>query len=63
MDDHARVLRDAQRVLQSYGIDADGDLRSLRAALERLMFDEDERCRDDIAEIAMKIDDLLDYAE
>jgi len=55
-----KLLQDAMAVLHRYAIPPpiDPDLRSVRAALDPFIFDGDH-CRDDVAEVCMKLDDVL----
>jgi uncharacterized membrane protein len=54
------LVRDALRVLNRHAValPSTTDLAALRQALDPLKFDGD-LCRDDVAEIAQKIDDAL----
>jgi uncharacterized membrane protein len=54
------LTRDALRVLNQHAValPTSTDLASLRAALEPLLFDGD-LCRDDVAEVCQRIDDVL----
>lgn len=55
------LLQDALRVLNRYAVPrpAQLDLRSARKLLDPFIFDGDH-CRDDVAEICQKLDDILD---
>ena len=57
---HADLPGAALRVLNNYAVTLPSpDLRGVRQALEPFLFDGDNICRDDVAEIAQKIDDEL----
>lgn len=58
------LARDALRVLNRHAValPTATDLPTLRAALQPLLFDgdgDDAHCRDDVAEICQRIDDIL----